>query len=145
MARTLAPPPTDRAMWRRLLALCHPDGHGDHALFVWASALRETWERSDKWIGDDLGVKRDTVAARRREMVKGRQVGDLPEYVYSRDGQKQPYSLRKKPAKKPDKGEAEDQAGNAAGPTEVPTENGKAEVGPQTVTDILDSALEEAA
>jgi hypothetical protein len=28
-------------MWRRLLALTHPDGGGAHDLFVWVSALRE--------------------------------------------------------------------------------------------------------
>jgi hypothetical protein len=29
-------------MWRRLLAICHPDrGAGDDALFVWVTALRE--------------------------------------------------------------------------------------------------------
>ncbi len=39
--KILAAPPTDRSMWRRLLALVHPDRGGDHDLFVWASALRE--------------------------------------------------------------------------------------------------------
>jgi hypothetical protein len=41
VSRTLAPAPTDRSMWRRLLALAHPDGHGAHDWFVWASAFRE--------------------------------------------------------------------------------------------------------
>ena len=41
MPRTPTLPPTDAGMWRKLLALCHPDGHGDHETFVWASALRE--------------------------------------------------------------------------------------------------------
>jgi hypothetical protein len=40
--RTVAPPPTDGTMWRRLLAKVHPDGGGDHDLFIWAQALRES-------------------------------------------------------------------------------------------------------
>ncbi len=28
-------------MWRRLLAVAHPDRAGDHELFIWAEALRE--------------------------------------------------------------------------------------------------------
>jgi hypothetical protein len=38
---TLTAPPTDRAYWRRLLRLAHPDGAGDHELFVWCQMLRE--------------------------------------------------------------------------------------------------------
>jgi hypothetical protein len=41
MSRTVAPSPTDHAMWRRLLARTHPDAGGDEALFVWTTALRE--------------------------------------------------------------------------------------------------------
>src|SRR5829696_2161929 len=36
-----ARPPTDRAMWRRLLARVHPDAGGDDELFVWAKSLEE--------------------------------------------------------------------------------------------------------
>ena len=36
--RTLAPPLTDRAMWRRLRALAHPDRAGDHAIYIWVEA-----------------------------------------------------------------------------------------------------------
>ena len=36
-----ARPPTDRAMWRRLLARLHPDAGGDDELFVWAKSLEE--------------------------------------------------------------------------------------------------------
>jgi hypothetical protein len=36
-----ARPPTDRAMWRRLLARVHPDAGGDEELFVWAKSLEE--------------------------------------------------------------------------------------------------------
>jgi hypothetical protein len=39
--RTVAPPPTDGTMWRRLLAKVHPDRGGDHDLFIWASSVRE--------------------------------------------------------------------------------------------------------
>jgi hypothetical protein len=31
----------DRSMWRRLLRLVHPDGSGDHDLFIWTQALYE--------------------------------------------------------------------------------------------------------
>ena len=31
----------DRRMWRLLLARLHPDAGGDHALFVFASAMRD--------------------------------------------------------------------------------------------------------
>ncbi len=34
-------PPTEPAMWRRLLAAAHPDRAGDHELFIWATNLRE--------------------------------------------------------------------------------------------------------
>jgi hypothetical protein len=39
--KTLAPPVTDRSMWRRLLRTVHPDTHGDAGLFVWCTALHE--------------------------------------------------------------------------------------------------------
>jgi hypothetical protein len=41
MSRTVAPPPTDRRYWRRILALSHPDHGGDEDLFVWISAVRD--------------------------------------------------------------------------------------------------------
>jgi hypothetical protein len=41
MARTRTLPPTDRAMWRRLLARAHPDSGGDHELFIWTGAVRD--------------------------------------------------------------------------------------------------------
>src|SRR5215218_7876446 len=41
MARTPTRPPTDRGMWRRLLARVHPDAGGDDELFVWAKSLEE--------------------------------------------------------------------------------------------------------
>ncbi len=40
-SRTVAPPPTDRSMWRRLLARTHPDAGGDGDLFVWTRELQE--------------------------------------------------------------------------------------------------------
>src|SRR5215207_5778641 len=39
--RLLVALPTDRAMWRRLLARAHPDAGGDDELFVWAKSLEE--------------------------------------------------------------------------------------------------------
>jgi hypothetical protein len=39
--RTLTAPPTDRRYWRRLLRLVHPDGAGDHDLFIWTRSLFE--------------------------------------------------------------------------------------------------------
>src|SRR5215213_6680580 len=39
--RMLTSPPTDRRMWRRLLATVHPDRDGDHELFIWIQALQE--------------------------------------------------------------------------------------------------------
>src|SRR5215212_9648433 len=41
MARTPTHPPTDRSMWRRLLARAHPDAGGTHELFIWAGAVRD--------------------------------------------------------------------------------------------------------
>lgn len=40
--RTTTLPPTDGAMWRKLLAKVHPDAGGTHDLFIWAGAVRET-------------------------------------------------------------------------------------------------------
>jgi hypothetical protein len=41
MARTPTRPPTDRVMWRRLIARAHPDSGGDHELFIWTGAVRD--------------------------------------------------------------------------------------------------------
>jgi len=41
MPRTVAPPPTDKSMWRRLLKRTHPDQGGDDALFVWTRLVQE--------------------------------------------------------------------------------------------------------
>lgn len=40
--------PTDRVMWRRLLARVHPDAGGDDELFVWAKALEVVVARLSK-------------------------------------------------------------------------------------------------
>ena len=40
--------PTDRVMWRRLLARVHPDAGGDDELFVWAKSLEEEVARLSK-------------------------------------------------------------------------------------------------
>jgi len=37
----LTAPPTDRRMWRHLLACVHPDRAGTHELFIWTRALFE--------------------------------------------------------------------------------------------------------
>ncbi len=39
--RTATLPPTEPAMWRKLLAKVHPDSGGDHELFVWTMHLRD--------------------------------------------------------------------------------------------------------
>lgn len=41
MARTPTLPPTDRSMWRRLVARAHPDAGGDHELFIWTGVVRD--------------------------------------------------------------------------------------------------------
>lgn len=41
MPKTVAPPPTDKSMWRRLLKRTHPDQGGDDALFVWTRLVQE--------------------------------------------------------------------------------------------------------
>jgi hypothetical protein len=39
--RTPTLPPTEPAMWRKLLARTHPDSGGSHDLFIWTGALRD--------------------------------------------------------------------------------------------------------
>lgn len=39
--RTLTKPPDDKLMWRKLIARVHPDGGGEHELFIWANSVRE--------------------------------------------------------------------------------------------------------
>ena len=41
MPKTATAPPTDRRLWRLLLARTHPDAGGTDELFVWAQGLRE--------------------------------------------------------------------------------------------------------
>jgi hypothetical protein len=40
--RTPTLPPTEPAMWRKLLARTHPDAGGTHELFIWTMNVRET-------------------------------------------------------------------------------------------------------
>jgi hypothetical protein len=66
MTSTPTLPPTDKAMWRRLLAKTHPDAGGDHELFIWAGSVRElvcsreaqghskNWERSTSTTTDRI-------------------------------------------------------------------------------------------
>jgi hypothetical protein len=42
MSRTPTHPPNDRGMWRRLVSRAHPDAGGDHDLFIWSMATRDT-------------------------------------------------------------------------------------------------------
>ncbi len=60
--------------------------------------LRETWERSDRWIGKDLGVKDTTVKARREELVRDAtsHFGTLPEKTLGRDGIYRNYAQKKR-------------------------------------------------
>lgn len=51
----------DRRMWRLLLARLHPDAGGDHALFAFASAVRDeisAGERAAKSAADADGTTR---------------------------------------------------------------------------------------
>ena len=41
MTRTPTLPLDDRKMWRRLIALTHPDRGGDHELCIWTQNIRE--------------------------------------------------------------------------------------------------------
>ena len=41
MSRTSTQPPNDERMLRRLKAKVHPDGGGDHELFIWAGNVEE--------------------------------------------------------------------------------------------------------
>ncbi len=46
MTRTPTLPPTDGAMWRKLLAKAHPDAGGNHELFIWAGSFKDHVLRS---------------------------------------------------------------------------------------------------
>ncbi len=41
MPRTPTLPPTEPAMWRKLIARTPPDAGGDHELFIWAKQLHD--------------------------------------------------------------------------------------------------------
>jgi hypothetical protein len=41
MTRTPTQPLDDKRMWRKALARTHPDGGGDHDLFIWMQAARD--------------------------------------------------------------------------------------------------------
>ncbi|MDP9476330.1 MAG: hypothetical protein M3R38_11740 [Actinomycetota bacterium] len=122
--------------------------------------LRETWERADVWIGDDLGVGYQRVKARREELIRepGSCFTTLPEKVLARDGKEYPYEQKKrsKPTTgkpkagakpEPDAGPASP-AGGSAEPTQTTVdeqiESAKPEA-PKTITEALDFALAQGA
>jgi hypothetical protein len=74
MARTPTLPPTEPAMWRKLLARTHPDSGGDHDLFIWTGALRDVV----------CGSNMFTVAGARGEKPPGPRPGkdDKPRIPY---------------------------------------------------------------
>jgi hypothetical protein len=41
VTRTPTLPPDDKKMWRKLVALTHPDSGGDHELCIWTQNVRE--------------------------------------------------------------------------------------------------------
>jgi hypothetical protein len=41
MPRTPTLPPTEPAMWRKLLARTHPDAGGSHELFIWTGVVKD--------------------------------------------------------------------------------------------------------
>ena len=41
MTRTPTLPPDNKKMWRKLIALTHPDRGGDHELCIWTQSIRE--------------------------------------------------------------------------------------------------------
>lgn len=57
----------DRRMWRLLLARLHPDAGGDHALFAFASAIRDEMSGGDRaarsTAGDDDAQSRENRVA----------------------------------------------------------------------------------
>lgn len=48
----------DRRMWRLLLARLHPDAGGDHALFAFASTIRDEMSGGDHAAGSTVGSDR---------------------------------------------------------------------------------------
>lgn len=109
--------------------------------------LRETWLRSDTWIGEDLGVKGDTVKARRREMVEDQadpQIGDLPEKVEYRNGDWGTYKVpQRRPKHKPKTAGQDDAANQASSDANQTTveEQIEATEPPKTVSEALENAI----
>lgn len=76
MSRTPTLPPTDRAMWRKLVARAHPDTGGDHELFIWSRAAMEA-------ICDGLQTERPQPRPEppRASQQRGKPSGDEPDRV----------------------------------------------------------------
>jgi hypothetical protein len=79
--RTLTAPPTDKRMWRRLMAVVHPDCNGDHDLFVWVTGLHEYVA------GDDPEPVYDDRSRRERYAESSRTTERVPyEQAFGRAG-----------------------------------------------------------
>jgi hypothetical protein len=64
-AKTAAPAPQDRSMWRLLLRRCHPDQGGSNELFVWAQSLRD-------FVGSDAPEEPPQRSSTRRDPSEAR-------------------------------------------------------------------------
>jgi hypothetical protein len=73
MRRTPTYPPDHRGMWRRLVGRAHPDAGGDHDLFIWTVAVRDTRKpeaarsRRPRVLSGDADLSR--VSERTRELI----------------------------------------------------------------------------
>jgi hypothetical protein len=104
---------TSTQRWADYLFEHHPAEHAE----VVADQLRETPERADSWIAEDLGVSVPTVGSVRRYLAEVKAL-DLPEKVRGRDGKLYTYAERKKPKhQKPAEEEPEQPDGGAGAPT----------------------------
>lgn len=108
--------------------------------------LRETWNRSDTWIGDDLGVEPKTVKARRRELVADREFHDLPEKVIGRDGSTGDYEVPQRKAKSKSKSSKQNKPAKESPEQTTVEEQVEAakQESPQTIEDAVDVAIEQA-
>lgn len=71
MSRTPTLPPTDKGMWRKLIARAHPDTGGDHELFIWSRAAMEA-------ICGGLQTERPQWASRQRDKSSATEPDRVP-------------------------------------------------------------------